>query len=326
MDFGVNTSGLELAKLVSIAQTAEGVGFTTFYPGDHLVLAQAGAHAPQEPVLDALTSAAALLAATRTLRVGHLVLNNLFRHPMITAQALTTLDHIGGGRLIAGLGTGWTEQDFTMSGIPFPDMKTRWEMLDEALTCIRSLWTNEKTNFDGKHYQLRDAVLWPKPIQKPYPPIIVGGAGRPIVRIAARHADISNITWELGRAGKFDTLYLTEFDEARFKERIDYMAEQCEKNGRPRDAVAVSNLIGSCVVTDSEAATAKTVDGIGRALGFTPEQVRHCPMLLVGTPEACIKELRGRVKTFGVSQFIVTTKSEKTVRTLGERVFPHVSS
>jgi len=325
MDFGVNTSGLELSKLVSIAQTAEGVGFTTFYPGDHLVLAQAGAHAPQEPVLDAMTSAAAVFAATRTLRVGHLVLNNLFRHPMITAQALTTLDHIGGGRLIAGLGTGWTEQDFTMSGIPFPDMKTRWEMLDEALTCIRSLWTNEKTNFDGKHYQLRDAVLWPKPIQKPYPPIIVGGGGRPIVRIAARHADISNITWELGRAGKFDTSYLTEFDEARFKERIDYMAEQCEQNGRPRNAVAVSNLIGSCVVTDSEAATTKTVDGIGRALGFTPEQVRHCPMLLVGTPEACINDLRARVKTFGVSQFIVTTKSEKTVRTLGEKVFPYVS-
>jgi len=325
MDFGVNTSGLELAKLVSLAQTAEGVGFTTFYPGDHLVLAQTGAHDPHEPVLDAMTSAAALFAATRKLRVGHLVLNNLFRHPMITAQALLTLDHIGGGRLIVGMGTGWTEREFTMSGIPFPDMKTRWEMLDEALTCMRSLWTDEVTNFAGKHYQLRDAVLWPKPIQKPYPPIMVGGGGRPIVRIAAKHANISNITWELGRAGKFDPAYLTEFDEARFKERIDYMADQCERNGRPRDAVAVSNLIGSCVVTDSDAATVKTVDGVARALGFTVEQVRHCPMLLFGTPEACIAELRNRVKTFGVSQFIVTTKSEKTVRTLGEKVFPHVS-
>ena len=87
----------------------------------------------------------------------------------------------------------------------------------------------------------------------------------------------------------------------------------------PRNAVAVSNLIGSCVVTDSDTATAKTVDGIGRALGFTAEQVRNCPMLLIGTPEACINELRGRVKAFGVSQFIVTTKSEKTVRTLGRR-------
>ncbi len=232
---------------------------------------------------------------------------------------------IGGGRLIAGIGTGWTEQEFTMSGIPFPDMKARGEMLDEALTIIRSLWTDEVTNFSGKHYQLRDAVLWPKPIQKPYPPIMVGGGGRPIVRIAAKHADISNITWELGRAGKFDTRYLTEFNEARFKERIDYMAEQCERNGRPRNAVAVSNLIGSCVVTDSEAASFKTVDGVARALGFSAEQVRHCPMLLIGTPEACIEELRKRVKAFGVSQFIVTTKSEKTVRALGEKVFPFVA-
>jgi alkanesulfonate monooxygenase SsuD/methylene tetrahydromethanopterin reductase-like flavin-dependent oxidoreductase (luciferase family) len=244
---------------------------------------------------------------------------------MITAQALATLDHIGGGRLIAGIGTGWTEQEFTMSGIPFPDMKARGEMLDEALTCIRSLWTNEVTNFEGRYYKLRDAVLWPKPIRKPYPPIMVGGGGRPIVRIAARHADISNITWELGRAGKFDPGYLTEFNEARFKERIEYLGDECEKNGRPRNAVAISNLIGSCVVTDSEAATAKTVDGVARALGFTTEQVRHCPMLLIGTPETCIDELRSRVKAFGISQFIVTTKSEKTIRTLGEKIFPFVS-
>src|SRR5579871_1326636 len=133
MDFGVNTAGLELAKLTSLAQTAEGAGFTTFYLGDHLMLAQAGAHPEQEPNLDAMTGAAVLFGATRKLRIGHLVLNNLFRHPIITAQALATLDHIGGGRLIAGIGTGWTEQEFTMSGIPFPDMKTRGEMLDEAL-------------------------------------------------------------------------------------------------------------------------------------------------------------------------------------------------
>jgi probable F420-dependent oxidoreductase len=325
MDFGINPGALELSRLVSIAQSAEGLGYTCLYFSDHLVLEQAGAHAAHEPVLEALTGAAALFAATRTLRIGHLVLNNLFRHPMITAQALMTLDHLGGGRLIAGLGTGWTEHEFTMSGIAFPDMKARAEMLDEALACIRSLWTDEVTNFAGKYYQLRDAVMWPKPIQKPYPPIMVGGGGRPIMRIAARHADVSNITWELGRAGKFDPAHLSQFDDGRFRQRIDYLADQCEKNGRARDAVAISNLIGSCVVTDSEAATSKTIDGVARALGFTPEQVRGCPMLLIGTPDACIDELRRRVKTFGVSQFIVTTKSEKTIRLLGERIFPHVS-
>jgi len=317
---------MEFAALRGLAQTVEGLGYHLAVLGDHFVTERAqGKFDPQQISYDTIVSAAIALEATRGLRVGHLVLNNLFRHPMITAQALLTLDHIGGGRLIVGMGTGWTEREFTMSGIPFPDMKTRWEMLDEALTCMRSLWTDEVTNFAGKHYQLHDAVMWPKPIQQPYPPIMVGGGGRPIVRIAAKHADISNITWELGRAGKFDPAYLTEFDEARFRERIDYMADQCAKNGRPRDAVAVSNLIGSCVVTDSDAATVKTVEGVARALGFTAEQVRHCPMLLFGTPEACIAELRNRVKTFGVSQFIVTTKSEKTVRTLGEKVFPHVS-
>ena len=143
--------------------------------------------------------------------------------------------------------------------------------------------------------------------------------------LAAKHADAANVTWELGRAGKFDTGYLTRFDEAKFKERVDYLAGLCEKNGRRRDAVQISNLIGSCVVTDSDTATAKTLESIAQALGFTVEQARHCPMLLVGTPEGCIKELNSRVKALDISQFIVMTKSEKTIRTLAEKVFPHVS-
>ena len=324
MEFAINPGALELSRLVGFAETAEDLGYNCVYLSDHLVLDQSGTHAPEEPVYEALTAAAALFAATRNLRVGHLVLNNLFRHPMITAQGLATLDHMSGGRLVAGFGTGWTEREFTMSGISFPDMKMRSEMLDEALACIRSLWTKEVTNFEGRYYKLRDAVSgrsrFKSPTRRSW-----WVAAPPIVRIAARHADISNITWELGRAGKFDPGYLSEFDERRFRERIDYMAEQCEKNGRQRNAVKVSNLIGSCVVTDSDAETTKTIVGVARALGFTSEQERHCPMLLIGTPDACIAELRNRVKLFGVSQFIVTTKSEKTIRTLAEKVFRYVS-
>ena len=84
--------------------------------------------------------------------IGHLVLCNLFRHPAITAQSLMTLDHLSSGRLLAGFGTGWTETEFRMTGIPFPRIAERLRMLDEALTCIKSLWTKEETTFAGEFY------------------------------------------------------------------------------------------------------------------------------------------------------------------------------
>ncbi len=133
---------------------------------------------PHDLAWDMMSMAAMVAGATKKIRVGHLVLCNLFRHPAITAQSLMTLDHLSNGRLLAGLGSGWTETEFRMTGIPFPPIAERLRMLDEALTCIKSLWTKEQSNFDGEFYHLKDAILWPKPIQKPCPPIIVGGGGK----------------------------------------------------------------------------------------------------------------------------------------------------
>ena len=101
---------------------------------------------------------AAVVATTTTrIRFGHLVLCNQFRHPVITAQSLVTLDHISDGRSIVGIGAGWTETEFRMTGIPFPPVAERLAMLEESLTCMQSLWVNERTNFARKYYQLREA-------------------------------------------------------------------------------------------------------------------------------------------------------------------------
>jgi alkanesulfonate monooxygenase SsuD/methylene tetrahydromethanopterin reductase-like flavin-dependent oxidoreductase (luciferase family) len=180
MEFGILLSHMEFAKLRDLAQTVEGLGYDLAVLGDHIVYERAqGKVDPRQISYDTMVSAAVAIEATRRLRVGHLVLNNLFRYPVLTAQSIMTLDHLSGGRVAAGLGTGYGETEFRMTGINFPEMKVRLEMLDEALTCIRSLWTNEETTFIGKHYQLREAILYPKPIQKPHPRIIIGGGGRP---------------------------------------------------------------------------------------------------------------------------------------------------
>jgi probable F420-dependent oxidoreductase len=325
VEFGVLFSQSEFAQLRDLAQTVEGLGYHLAVLGDHIVyeLAQ-GKIDPHQLSYDTIVSAAVALEATRTLRVGHLVLNNLFRYPVLTAQSIMTLDNLSGGRVVAGLGTGYGETEFRLTGINFPEMKIRLEMLDEALTCIRSLWTNEQTTFIGKHYQLREAILWPKPIQKPHPPIIIGGGGRPVLRIAAKHAGVANITWEVGRSGGFRAADLTGFDEDRFKERASFLRDEAVKAGRTRDAVAVSNIPSAIAITESEADTGKKAESIGRAFGMTPEQALASPMLLVGTPESCVAQLQHRAREWGVSQFIFITRSEKVMRLLAEQVLPHV--
>ncbi len=326
MEFGVLLGQMELAQLRDLAQAVEGMGYHLAVLGDHFITERArGPIDLQQKSFDTIVSAAVALEATRTLKVGHLVLNNLLRHPVLTAQSIMTLDHLSGGRAVAGLGTGYVEAEFRMTGINFPEMKVRLEMLDEALTCLRSLWTDDQTTFIGKHYQLREAILWPKPIQKPYPKIIIGGGGRPVLRIAARHADVANITWEVGRSGGLPAADLTGFDENRLKERAGFLRDETVRQGRARDAVAISNIPSSIAITESEADTRKKAESIGRAFGMTAEQALASPMLLMGTPESCIAQLRHRVSDWGVTQFIFITRSEKVMRMLGEQVLPHVA-
>ena len=150
-----------------------------------------------------------------------------------------SLDHLSGGRAIAGLGTGWTESEFRMTGIPFPDPRTRLGMLDESLTVMRSLWTNERTTFEGRHYQFHDAILWPKPIQKPHPPILLGGGGKGLLRIAAKHADYMNLILENGRPGRTTASEIAKLTEQRFVERLRFLRDETERAGRPRDAVKI---------------------------------------------------------------------------------------
>src|SRR6267154_1754991 len=194
MEFGIQIANMSPAKFREVAQTAEGLGFDIIYFPDHIVM-EGPEHQmdPHALAYDHIAVAAALIEATKKIRIGHLVLCNLFRHPAITAQSLMTLDHLSNGRLLAGLGSGWTETEFKMTGISFPQITERLRMLDEALVVIKSLWTKEQTTFDGEFYHLKDAILWPKPIQKPCPPIIVGGGGKGLLRIAAKHADYLNL-------------------------------------------------------------------------------------------------------------------------------------
>jgi F420-dependent oxidoreductase-like protein len=160
---------------------------------DHLM--PIGSAPSDGDVLEGWTLLAAMAAMTERTRVGILVTGNTYRHPGLLAKMAVTVDHLSGGRLEFGLGAAWAEREHEMMGLEFGTVGQRIARLDEACQIIRSLWTQERTSFDGTHYRLEDAIAEPKPLQKPYPPIMLAGRGeRKLLRVVARHADAWNIT------------------------------------------------------------------------------------------------------------------------------------
>jgi F420-dependent oxidoreductase-like protein len=145
------------------------------------------------PTFEGWTSLAAMAVVVRRARVACMVSSVTYRNPAILAKMAVTVDHISGGRLDFGLGAGWHEEEHRGYGLEFPSPGARVEMLDEALTIIRRLWTEDEVTFDGRHYRMRAALGNPKPLQTPHPRIIVGGEKPKMLRVIARHADEWNM-------------------------------------------------------------------------------------------------------------------------------------
>jgi alkanesulfonate monooxygenase SsuD/methylene tetrahydromethanopterin reductase-like flavin-dependent oxidoreductase (luciferase family) len=213
-----------------------------------------------------------------------------------------------------------------MSGIPFPPVSTRLRMLDEALTCIRSLWTQEQTSFSGEFYQLNEAVLSPKPVQRPHPPILIGGGGRGVLRLAGKHADVVNIIGEVGKPGTITLQSLSQATETAFKEKARFARDEASRNSRKPDAVQISNAIFILMLTDSAAEAESMTRSVAQGIGLPAEQISRAPLALIGTSEHCAAELGRRAREWGVSQFIFSGAGLdlKLIRRLAGEVFPHV--
>jgi alkanesulfonate monooxygenase SsuD/methylene tetrahydromethanopterin reductase-like flavin-dependent oxidoreductase (luciferase family) len=258
-------------------------------------------------------------------RVGHLVLCNLFRHPVVTAQSLASLDQLSGGRLIAGLGTGWTEREFAMTGLPFPDVTTRIRMLDEALDCMRGLWSQETTSFAGEFYRLEKCILWPKTVQQPAPPILLGGGGKGLLRVAAKHADVVNIIADAGKPGYIKLANVAKLTDDAFTAKVKFLRDEAARHGRDGARIRISNMIFTTILTDSPAATRATAEGMAPMLQTTPEGVLRSPMALIGTPDECIAELRRRARDWDVTQALFGGGIDaRTQQRLADEVVPHV--
>ena len=250
---------------------------------------------PAGSQFEGLTLLSAMAAHTSRVRCGMLVLGVTYRHPAVVAKMAATIDHVSGGRLELGMGAAWFELEHDQYGIPFPRIGVRMDMLDEACRIMRSLWTQETTTFEGKHYHLKDARLEPKPVQERLPLVIGGSGERRTLRIVAEHGDVWN------------TFY---GDLEHYRHLLDVLAAHCSDVGRDPGDVRRS-LTFRAILGEDEAAAKDRV----RALygDQVPEPIRS--MMVVGTPEQCVEQLRPYAD-LGVGDFLLGAMAPLDERTI----------
>ena len=243
------------------------------------------------PVLECWTTLAAFAALTDRIRLVPLVLANLYRHPAVLAKMAATLDVISGGRLELGIGAGGDESDHLAAGLPFPSTSVRVAMLGEAVEVIKGLWSGEEVSFKGKYYRLDAARCVPTPVQKPRPPILIGGHGETyLLGAAAIHADICNM--------RFDMSVEDHYQKRRILE------EQCRRVGRDLSEIETSHN-ANLLIAEDQAALGRLLSSEAQKRGISVDDFKSTlGNSIVGTPEHCARQLRRYVDS-GVTYFFL---------------------
>ena len=189
--------GLEYADIRRIVLECEKLGFDSVWLKDNFTSSWLNTYfsnkedeepSSEYPILECWTTLSSLATLTKTIRLGA-ILVNIHRLPSITAKMLSTLDIISNGRIEFGLSAGWYENEIKSYGLPFPKASTRVEMLEEGVIIIKRMLTENQASFEGRHYTIKDAKCSPKPIQKPHPPVWIGGGGKKTLQLVAKYAD-----------------------------------------------------------------------------------------------------------------------------------------
>lgn len=291
--FGVNTWAADSShEWAEKARWVEGLGYATLFMADHL----ADTFAP----FSALATAA---QAAPTLRVGPLVLNNDLRHPVVVAHEIATLDFLTGGRVELGLGAGYADAEYLEVGLRFDEGAVRVRRLGESVTIITRLLAGEAVTFEGSHYSIAGHRIYPLPVQKPRPPILLGGNGKELLTLAAREADIVSLTgvtfMPAGRPAS-----LGGFSPAGLSERIDWVrAAARDRATQP----TLNILIQQVVVADTPRKAAESL--APQFPRLTVDQIIESPFFLLGPTEHLIEILHDRRERWGLSYVVVFDRS-----------------
>jgi probable F420-dependent oxidoreductase len=271
------------------ARHVEELGFSTFLLPDHL-----------DQPFGALPALAVAAAATTRLRLGTFVLANDFRHPVLLAKDIATLDLLSDGRFELGLGAGWRQREYEQAGIPYDSAPVRINRLEEALHVLTGLFSEGTFAFAGEFYTVAELDGQPKPAQRPHPPIVIGGGGQRILSLAAREADIVSIIPRARPEGTGQqSADWSTATEAATRQKLDWIRQAA---GDRFTTLELNTMVYAVVIADDRPAGARQ---LASRFGLTEEEVIASPNILVGSIEQMVDDLRVRREEFGISYITV---------------------
>lgn len=286
--FAVQTSAADSGKAWrEKARKVEDLGYSTLFIPDHF--------GDQWGPLVALTIAA---EATERLNVGSLVFDNDYRHPVVLAKEIATLDLATDGRVEFGIGAGWMKSDYDEAGITYDSPGTRIDRMVEGLSVMKQLWRDGAANLDGEHYTISNAQGHPRPAKPSGPKILIGGGGKRVLSIAAREADIVGVNMNLA-PGFVGVEVAQSAKRERYQERFQWIRDAA---GDRFDDIEFQCLTFFVQFTnDSNAA----YEQLAPLFGLTPDEARGAPIALAGTADEMAETIRQRREEYGFSYVVV---------------------
>ena len=288
--FGVQLStSATRTEWVEQAKQVESLGYDVATMPDHF-----GDQLAPVPALQTI------LDSTTTLRASALVFDNDYKHPVVLAKELATMDVLSDGRVEIGLGAGWMISDYEQSGIPYDRAGVRIDRFVEGLAVIKGAMGPDAFSFDGDHYTIKDYNGFPKPVQGPHPPVIIGGGGKRVLTIAAQQADIVGVNGSL-HAGVIGPDAIATMTGEVITEKVAIVAAAAEQAGR-LDHIEMNIRAFFVSVTDDRAGQ---VSGMAQLIGVEEQMIENSPFALIGSPAKIAEDIVARREQYGFSYVIV---------------------
>jgi probable F420-dependent oxidoreductase len=303
--FGVQLTSLPREGWRERVRRIEELGYSTIFWPDHF-------DSQWEPV----AALAAAAAATDSIHIGSLVYDVDYRHPVVFAKAAATIHLLSGGRHEFGLGAGWMESDYREAGIPYDRPGVRIERLEEALQIVLAMWTQEKTSFSGKHYRVTEVAQAAKLPAGERPRILVGGGGRRLLGVAARHADIVGINPSIPE-GRVSRETAADLAPERVREKVGWIREAAERAGRDPDTLELNSLTFVLAITEDPSVVRAA---LSQNTGMSVDQIADCPLFLTGSSSEIRDRLGKRREETGISYVVVQGSDPEQLEQFAEEV------
>jgi probable F420-dependent oxidoreductase len=318
--FGLYLPTGDFSRARRVAERAERQGFYSVSINDHLYSPMG----ERDPQLECFTTLSAIAAVTQKIRLAPAVVAMSFRNPALLAKTASTLDSISNGRLILGLGSGWQRTEYDAHGYPYPSTTERLDQLEDGINVLKAMWTQEEPIYRGRYFSIKDAYNRPRPVQKPYPPLMLGGSGPRLLEIAAKHADIALLTPPIyhDKDSVQDPAAAVKFTKTVLKRRIGQLNHLARSAGRDPDSIERASLVFIRMARDKSAADAIVRQSVAQ-MGFPNEAAaRNAPASLMGTVDEVRDELKSRIEEFGFTFFTVAIFGQEAYEMFVAEIMP----